>query len=77
MQNEAQDVGEIVDVGFVHRARFEAEGQGVGVGGDGDGRDFEEFLFEELATGTGIVAVPFSQRIGMKPTETLLRKWPR
>ena len=51
LQSEAEEIGEIAEVGFFECAGFEAEGERVGIGGDGDGGDFQELLFEIFPSG--------------------------
>jgi len=58
MSNGAEQVERVLEVGFLHCARFEAEGQSVWVGGNADSGDFEQLLLEIFtAMTTGVVAV--------------------
>ena len=49
LEGEADEVGEIAEIGFLDGDGFYTERQGVWVGGDGDGGDFEEFLCDLLS----------------------------
>ena len=40
IEGEADQVGEVAEIGFFDCAGFQAQRQGVRVGGDGDGGDF-------------------------------------